>query len=600
MAVSDLSALMGNLTFKLFEKNTHIPVECQQEILKKILRVNANTEYGKKYGFSDIRSIEEYQDRVPLTTYKDYEQYVDRMLAGEKNVIMASKVNRYASSSGSVGKPKILPKTWWDVFNMQGTGMCSPMACAKRHLESQGRKMPKLWGPLVLSLTGHPVGVDKMRCNGAGQIPLDNVKSFFKGFCTSPVEILYAEDEEKLNIPYLHLRFALQDENVTFLGSIVITLLTTMFEYLEDNWQLLCDDIEKGTIDPSVKITPDLREKFEKRLKPRPERAAQLRKEFEKGFDTPIAPRIWPQLVWAYGMVGSNLAIYVKKLRKYIGDDIPLHNMGYAAAEGFFAMPVEMDVDDYVLLPKLLFFEFLPVDAPEGTRPLLIQDLEVGKRYELIVSNNDGLYRYNVEDVIEVTGMYNKTPKIRFLYRNNLSMNIANEKTTTDMVDWAAAKVSEATGVDFRGHSFYANYETNPPHYVMFAEPETVVPEERNAEFVQLLDDALREANEKYFKYRRWGMLSEPEVIFLKHGTYIGYNEYLRSQGVVLNQIKPVTVINKQERKDYFFSQAEGGRLPIGVTIVDGHVVDHGEGSAFKMATPDDVSAPPEEAPAEE
>ena len=79
---------------------------------------------------------------------------------------------------------------------------------------------------------------------------------------------------------------------------------------------MLCDDIEKGIINPNIKCTPELRAKYSKMFKPNPSRAAELRKEFEKGFDTPIAPRIWPKLVWGYGMMGSSLQVYIDKLRK--------------------------------------------------------------------------------------------------------------------------------------------------------------------------------------------------------------------------------------------------------------------------------------------
>ena len=222
----------------------------------------------------------------------------------------------------------------------------------------------------------------------------------------------------------------------------------------------------------------ELKAKWEKKFKPMPERAAEIRRECEKGFDTPIAKRIWPDFVWSYGMVGSTLAFYVEKLRRYIGD-APIHNMGYAAAEGYMAMPVELDVNDYVLLPRSIFFEFIPVDDPECERPLTIGEVEVGKDYELIVTNFSGLYRYQIEDVVRVTGYYNKTPKIEFLYRNNLAMNIANEKTTTQMVDWAAQKVQEELGISFKGYSFYADTSVDPVRYMLLAEPEDDIPAER-------------------------------------------------------------------------------------------------------------------------
>ena len=140
-------------------------------------------------------------------------------------------------------------------------------------------------------------------------------------------------------------------------------------------------------------------------MKPNPKRAAELRREFEKGFDTPIAPRIWPKLGWAFGMGASSLSIYSKRLRRYTGD-LPMHNLGYGASEALMAVPLSLDTDDCVMLPQNGFFEFLPVDAPEGTRPLTMNQLEPGKDYEVIVTNLSGLYRYRIEDLVRCTGYY--------------------------------------------------------------------------------------------------------------------------------------------------------------------------------------------------
>ena len=71
------------------------------------------------------------------------------------------------------------------------------------------------------------------------------------------------------------------------------------------------------------------------------------------------------------------------------------------------------------------------------------------------------------------------------------------------------------------------------------------------------LDEFLNESNEKYFKYRRWNMIDSPKILLLKKDTYADYREMLKKQGRVLNQIKPVTVINTDERKEFFFSHVE-------------------------------------------
>ena len=566
MSFSDLGVWLGDISLAEVNHYTKDPVKAQKNTLKKIVKRSRNSEIGKKFDFKNIHSIDDYRAKVPLSKYVDYENYVDRMIENkEKNLMYTGANVRYCSSSGSVGKPKILPKGVKDLWNMQCIGFSCSVATAAHDIKKKyNKKLPPQMGPLVLILTGHDLP-DGKQCNGAGQVPLTYLKPITKFFCTSPVSLLYPEHEELIDTSYLQLRFALENRDVSYLGSMVVTLLTTMFDYLEENWQMLCDDIEKGIINPNVKITPDLQKEYAKKFKPNKARADELRKEFEKGFDEPIAPRIWPKLTWAYGMIGSNLQVYVKKLRKHIGFDVPLHNMGYAAAEGYFAMPTELDVDDGVLLPHCIFFEFIPVDDEDDAqedeqgeiKTLLIDELEVGKKYEIVVSNFSGLYRYRMEDIVKVTGFYNNTPRIELLYRRNLSMNVANEKTTTQMVDFAAKDTSSDMGIDFVGHTFYPDFSTTPPRYCMFVETKDDIDEAQRQQMIDILDKKLEEINEKYFKYRRWGMLNRPEVILLKKKTYWDYRESLRGRGVVLNQIKPVTVINSEERKEFFFSHAE-------------------------------------------
>ena len=561
MPFSDLGILLGDVSLAEIEHYTKDPLAAQKKTLKKIIRRSRNCEIGRKYHFDRINSIEDFRRLVPLSTYADYEPYVDRMINNkEKNLMYTGKNIRYNSSSGSVGKPKMLPKSAKDLWNMQCIGFSCSVATAAHYLKKhKGIRMPSQMGPLVMILTGHD-SEDGKRVNGAGQVPLTYLKPILHTFCTSPASLLFPEHEELIDTSYFQLRFALENRKVTYLGSIVVTLLTTMFDYLEEHWELICDDIEKGTIDPGIKCTPELRKKYSKMFKPNPKRAEELRAEFKKGFDTPIAPRIWPKLIWAYGMVGSNLKVYVEKLRKAIGPDVPIHNMGYAAAEGFFAMPTELDVHDGVLLPHCIFFEFIPIndddddDASEEIKTVLISDLEVGKKYEIVVTNFSGLYRYSMEDVVKVTRMHNNTPEIELLYRRNLSMNVANEKTTTEMVDFSAKKTADEAGVTLVGHSFYPDFSTKPPRYCMLAEFNEDISEEKRAEMINILDEKLKGVNEKYFKYRRWGMLNTPEVLVLKPKTYWDYRESLRGRGVVLNQIKPVTVINSKERESFFFS----------------------------------------------
>ena len=560
MAVSNIGVFIGNIVFRGMNHFTSIPMETQEKTLAKIMETNKDCELGKKYDFANIHSLREFQDKVPLSTFEDYLPLINRMVDNnEENIITSSKIIRYCSSSGSVGIPKLQPKTARDLFNMQSMGFAATPACAANYFKEKGmfKKLPAQMGPLLISLNGHPLK-NGMRCNGAGQIPFTYLLPLIPSFTTTPMDILFPEDEENTDMSYFQLRFALVNKNVTYLGSMVITLMLTMFEYLEANWEMLCNDIEKGTIDPSVRCPQSLRSKYEKKLKPNPKRAAELRAELSKGFETdvPIAKRIWPKVCWGYGMISSTLSIYVEKLQRYIGD-LPLHNMGYAASEGFMAMSVTLNANDSVLLPRSLIYEFLPVDAPEGTRPLLMDELEVGEKYEIIVTNFSGLYRYRILDIVRVTGMHNKTPKIEFLYRSNMGLNVANEKTTTQMLDFVANKIQKEFGISFNGYSFYGDTDEMGalPRYAFLCDTESDIPTVRKAELEALIDTTFREINEKYDKYRRWGMLREPIVYQLEKGSYAAYKSSLVAQGRVLNQIKPVVVINSPERKEFFFGR---------------------------------------------
>ena len=92
------------------EETTH-PMEVQSDVLFTILNDNKDTEYGKKYGFADIHSIEEYQERVPVSPWSHFDPYVDRMLLGEQNILTVYPFDHFTTTSGTSGKPKHIQKS---------------------------------------------------------------------------------------------------------------------------------------------------------------------------------------------------------------------------------------------------------------------------------------------------------------------------------------------------------------------------------------------------------------------------------------------------------------------------------------------------------
>lgn len=552
----EFSVMLGRMEHAKLDFYSGRAVKQQERNLKKLMKRNKNTEYGKKCNFKDVTSVESYQDIVPYSWYPDYADYIERIAyKSEKNVLTKKFPLKFAESSGSTGKSKLVPMSGWATWVAQCFGFSATVGCAYKYFKSKGMRVPPQRGLLTIEVLYH-----KLPCNrgaaGLASIPMNYLKHITPLFVTSPKEVMFPENLKPMDMHYMKLRFALPRRDVSYIGTVFITMAESMFRYLEDNWEMLCDDIEKGTINESITCDPEVRAKLLKKCKPDPVRAEELRAEFRKGFDDEaIVPRIWPKVGWMYGMGTGALAFYQKKLRRYIGEEIPLHYVGYAASEGMLGIPIEVNSADFVLLPQNGFYEFLPVDADEDSRPLTISEVEVGKEYELILTNMSGFYRYRIEDVVKVTGFHKQSPMVQFMYRRNQIANISGEKINQRAFDLLINDLSKEVGEDFAGYCIYPDRSTSPGHYIILLEPNNEIPDEECARYAEIFEKHLCATNVLVPPLIRNGALGHCEVKFLRRGTYEDYREkVLRKQGANLNQVKPVKVIDNEERKEYFFS----------------------------------------------
>ena len=476
------------------------------------------------------------------------------MTEGVKGLITNRYIHRFTESSGSTGRPKIVPLSGWAEWVCQCFSFSAPVGCAYKYFKEHLGYMPPQKGLLTAE-----IGSRKLPCGKTlsclSSIPLLNLRPFAPLINTIPAEIMYYNEPVDMDMHYAKLRFALLDREISCLTTVFITTLEAMLFYLENNWEMLCDDIEKGTINENIKMPEDIRKKLLKKLNPMPKRAEELRTEFRKGFDdSPIVPRIWPECKWIHGMGTGALSLYEKKLRRYIGKDMAFHYLGYAASEALMAVPIELNSPEYVLLPQNGFYEFLPLDAPEGTKPLTISELEIGKEYELILTNTSGFYRYRIEDVIKVTGYYYESPKITFSYRLNQIANIGGEKINQMAFDIIVDDFSNVIGEDLIGYSLYADRTTSPGHYVLLIETSEEHSKEEEGQFAKKFEEALGRGVFSVGPRIANGSLGHCEVKFLKKGTYEDYREMLRKRGVNLNQVKPVKSIDTDEKKEFFFN----------------------------------------------
>lgn len=534
----------GGPVYDSMVEMTKDPMRYNTELLMRMLDDNKDTEYGRKYGFADIKSVAEFQERVPLTTFDDYAGYVYRMTeGGESGLISAYNIAHYAKTSGTMGNPKRIPVSdrAMGVMNRYNMQLRTKVICDAIGFD---------WAnPPYLNLIESQLTTLK---NGAtyGAISakvIGQMGDYLPMLMTSPLEALVPDP--KTNTRYLHARFALMNPEITSMGFSFSSILLELMQYIESEWEMLVDDIEKGTIDESVKMPADVRASVLGKIQPMPERAAQLREIFSQGFDEPIMPKIWPNLTIFSGVATGGFATYYNKLRqRYAGDGVRLFYVGLNASEGILSVPMDVDCPDSVLIPDSVFYEFIPIDSEDPGDIVTIDGVEVGKTYEIVITNQSGFYRYRIRDAVKVTGMYNNTPMIQFQYRIDQTISVLGEKTTELVLRGVAERVERELGYSMEDFSVFGEVDSVPMRYVMLMEatlPEGLDPGAVAAE----LDKGLCEGNPSYGDKVAKGMLDHLRLLFLQPETYLLYRDVMISKGAASAQLKPPRILNEIQRR---------------------------------------------------
>lgn len=548
---TDYTAL-GAAAMDQLRRTTAQARQVQRQELENILSRNSKTEYGLRFGFSHIRCLEAYQDQVPLSRYEAYQPYVERLLAGETHLLTQAAPVYYAITSGSTGVPKYVPVTREDM-----TIHCRDIYGG---VFGMVREYYPGTDPAVLFGKIFQVGEFAKTCLPGGQMCGVRSASLYQwldregGFDASdycvPKEVLFPAKVEDLT--YVKARFALAERGITAIHSVFLHRLVGMLDYIRVHWSLLLRDMERGTVDESVPLGEYWRQRLLRWLPPDPVRTAQLRRLRVDAEPEDMVRRLWPEIQYLVGIGGRAFPVYTRAMEQYAGD-VPIHHFIYGASEGFLSIANGVNRPDaYILLPEAGIFEFLPAAHPEE-RPLSIGEVERGGRYELIFTNHSGLYRYRMQDVLEVVDFFGQSPVVRFCYRINQALNVADEKLNTEQLGEALALFQQRAGIADTAFCVQEDFSVRPGRYLIYAE----TPPVKNA--AALMDRCLSEASLGYGGCRSMGDVGAPLVRFLPEGSFRRYEEHLARQGKSLDQYKPVRILDSEEKRRFFASEAERG-----------------------------------------
>jgi hypothetical protein len=218
--------------------------------------------------------------------------------------------------------------------------------------------------------------------------------------------------------------------------------------------------------------------------------------------------------------------------------------MGYLASEvrGSLTLGHETGLPTFANT----FFEFIERDEWEADREkiLLLDQLEVGNQYYVIVTTVNGLYRYFMNDIIEVTGHFNQCPTIRFLQKGKGATNITGEKLYEIQVLDAIQVLEEETNIAVRFQQWVAEEESS--QYLVYLESDDAQ-FSRIDSYADVLERALCRLNMEYEHKRASGRLKPVQVRLLSKGTGEHYKSFNLAGGQREGQYKTLALIYRKD-----------------------------------------------------
>jgi len=540
---------VGRAAAKRFEAATKDAAGVQRRKLMDIVRRNENTEYGKEFAFRAISDFKDWQAAVPVITYGDIQERVERVTRGEKNILTAEDPVMFARTSGTTGDAKYVPVT----PTCQGRDHSDQMRtwfhhASQAHARIFSGKVCSLVSPAV---EGHaPSGVPYGSTSGH---IYKNLPGLVRSTYLVPYEVFELEDYVAKY--YVVMRLGV-GANVSFVATANPSSIVKMCEMANEHADDLLKDLHDGTLRADLPISPELRSLLERRLKKNPARAKQLSAARERRAGLLLPADYWPHLdligCWKGGTVGTYLDKFPGWFDPEGRRNVPVRDWGYLSSEARGSIPITDEGSGGVLTISTNVYEFVEVsdleanpDNREAWHFLTVEQLEIRKEYYIFFTTTGGLYRYDINDVIEVIDWYNTAPVIVFRRKGRGMTSITGEKVSVNQVIDAVEKTAKGMGLVV--DHFKAEADVESARYVFKIECAQTIPEEGRRSFLQAVDGNLSKLNIEYEAKRKSLRLNAPVLHNMKPGWYDAEKKKLIASGKRLFQAKTVLLSTKKD-----------------------------------------------------
>jgi hypothetical protein len=493
------------------------PVQSQDRLLREILHTNADTEFGRHNDFGGITSFKQFREQVPISTYEDLEPYIDAAMHGQPNQLTKHPPVLFTTTSGTTGAQKYIPMTRESRRSKSRLIWVWFSALYRDHPGIVGGRILSVVSPEVESYApdGTPCGSESGHAYRTMPGPIQSMY-------TAPYQVFAIEDYEAKY--YALLRLA-AGQNISCIATVNPSTIVLLADRLAKHAEAIIRDVRDGALSTDFAVPTAIRESLH--LRPDPARAQHLERARAAGGGTLRPGLAWPNLAaigcWKGGTVGA----YLANFDTYFPQRPPIRDFGYYATELRGSVPLSDEGDAGAVAVGTNVVEFHPADedrAPEGRDLLPVEQLEAGKRYFVYVTNPAGLYRYEMNDIVEVTGRYRNTPLIRFIQKGKGVVSFTGEKLYEVQVIDA---VEEALADRHGRYNFIAAVaelvDGKTPRLVFLIEFDDAITDQEGAVVIDRLDAALGRQNSEYQTKRKSLRYGTPVIRVVRPGQFDAY-----------------------------------------------------------------------------
>lgn len=516
----------------------------QERLLFETLRANADSVYGRKHSFERIRTLDEFQRRVPVCDYDALRPSIEAIARGAAGELTCEPVLMLEPTGGSTSGGKLVPYTatlrrqfqraigaWmYDVLSglpavRRGRAYWSISPAAQRPERTEG---------------GPPIGFD----DDTEYLPPWQRWAMSR-LLAVPSAVGRIRDVD--NFQYATLLGLLAAEDLALISVWSPTFLTSLLSRLGEWSERLSVDLRRGIVSWPTAVLTDGERVFERAARSwgdakRAEQVAcVLRRVSEKSGALDLTD-CWPSLALVSAWGDATAADFVPALRRWF-PNAAFQPKGVLATEGVISFPLLGQVGSALAVTSHVF-EFQPLGSTAEERPAWAWKLERGASYRVLLTTGGGLYRYDLGDELEVVGFVNECPLVRLLGRGDVGCDLVGEKLHERHVRAAIAEGCERHGLRTEFALLAPRSDSPTPGYRawLVCSPTHGAPEKNVAESIE---DRLS-TNTQYKYAMRLGQLSPLEVRLLNATPEQAWrwfvDECLR-RGRKLGDIKPTTLV---------------------------------------------------------